>query len=197
MALTIEAASSQAEHISQHIQALVQQTSGRKNSTDKLGQAVSAIMADLIIAASKSPELYSFRPLGKASFEAQRIGYRSAKDTIDAMVAHGLIEMQPGFIDFHRREIAQATRLRATAKLLELALSFGITPANCMEHYRYAPRPKRVANPIIVRGKREYFHDDETKGPKLLIDKRDPAYIAAAEQVQALNGYMAGQTIGG
>ena len=96
----------------------------------------------------------------------------------------------------NRYATGQATRYRATTALLKIALAHGITPANWSSHYRYAPKAKAVVHPIIVRGKREYWHRDD-KGPKLSINKSDPVYITAAKQVQDLNAYMAAQTIGG
>jgi hypothetical protein len=53
-----------------------------------------------------------------------------------------------------------------------------------------------MAHPVIVRGKRQFW-DKEDKGKKLTINKTDPAYIAAAEQVNRINAYMAPQLITG
>ena len=107
-----------------------------------------------------------------------------------------LVEKEDGLIDFIRRENGQATRLRARKALLELAMSYGITPGNWSTHFRPAPISAKVPNPITVRGKKEFWHDD-IKGPKLRINKTDPAYAAAAKQVQDFNAYVARQTIAG
>ncbi len=53
-----------------------------------------------------------------------------------------------------------------------------------------------MAHPVIVRGKRQFW-DQEDKGKKLPIINTDPAYRAAAEQVNRINAYMAPQLITG
>ena len=197
MALVFEPTTESSFALAASLCKLIQEASRRTNTTKKLLQAISAVVGDLLAAAGISADLYSFRPLGKAEFEGQRVGYTPAKDTLDALAALNLIEHESGFqCGMNRYGNGQATRYRANAALLELALGYGITPSNWSMHYRYAPRPSKVVHPIIVRGKREHWHDD-TKGPKLPVNRADPTYWAAAKQVQDLNAYMARQSITG
>jgi len=58
------------------------------------------------------------------------------------------------------------------------------------------PPPARVAHPIIVRGERKHWHDDR-RGEKLVIDRKELAYVRAAEQVNRINAFIADQDITG
>ncbi len=53
-----------------------------------------------------------------------------------------------------------------------------------------------MPHPVIVRGKRQFW-DKEEKGKRLPLIKTHPGYIAAAEQVDRINAYMAPQILTG
>jgi len=165
--------------------------------TNKLRQAVAAILADLLSIASQSDERLLYRPRGVADFKGQRIGYRPCIDALNGLVTLDLLHHKPGiWLGSHRQGEGDTARYRAKPALLELALRYGITPGNWRSHFAPAPRPTAMAHPVIVRGKRQFW-DKEDKGKKLPIIKTDPAYIAAAEQVNRINTYMAPQLITG
>lgn len=165
--------------------------------TNKLRQAVAAILADLLSIASQSDERLLYRPRGVADFKGQRIGYRPCIDALNGLVTLGLLHYRPGiWLGSHKQGEGDTARYRAKPVLLELALRYGITPGNWRSHFAPAPRPTAMAHPVIVRGKRQFW-DQEDKGKKLPIIKTDPAYLAAAEQVNRINAYMAPQLITG
>jgi hypothetical protein len=165
--------------------------------TNKLRQAVAAILADLLSIANQSDDRLLYRPRGVADFKCQRIGYRPCIDALNGLVTLGLLHYRPGiWLGSHRQGEGDTARYRAKPALLELALRHGITPGNWRSHFTPAPRPSAMAHPVIVRGKRQFW-DQEDKGKKLTVIKTDPAYIAAAEQVNRINAYMAPQLITG
>lgn len=165
--------------------------------TNKLRQAVAAILADLLSIANQSDDQLLYRPRGVADFKGQRIGYRPCIDALNGLVTLGLLHYRPGiWLGSHKQGEGDTARYRAKPALLELALRYGITPGNWRSHFTPAPRPSAMAHPVIVRGKRQFW-DQEDKGRKLPIIKTDPAYIAAAEQVNRINAYMAPQLITG
>jgi hypothetical protein len=165
--------------------------------TNKLRQAIAAILADLLSIANQPDDQLLYRPRGVADFKGQRIGYRPCIDALNGLVTLGLLHHRPGiWLGSHRQGEGDTARYRAKPALLELALRYGITPGNWRSHFIPAPRPSAMAHPVIVRGKRQFW-DKEDKGRKLPIIKTHPAYVAAAEQVNRINAYMAPQLITG
>jgi len=165
--------------------------------TNKLRQAVAAILADLLSIANQPDDQFLYRPRGNADFKGQRIGYRPCIDALNGLVTLDLLHHKPGiWLGSHKQGEGDTARYRAEPALLELALRYGITPGNWRSHFIPAPRPNAMAHPVIVRGKRQFW-DREDKGKKLTIIKTDPVYIAAAEQVNRINTYMAPQLITG
>jgi len=165
--------------------------------TNKLIQAVAAILADLLSIANQPADQFLYRPRGNADFKGQRIGYRPCIDALNGLVTLGLLHHKPGiWLGSHRQGEGDTARYRAKPALLELALCYGITPGNWRSHFTPAPRPSAMAHPVIVRGKRQFW-DKEGKGKKIPVIKTHPAYIAAVEQVNRINAYMAPQLITG
>lgn len=165
--------------------------------TNKLRQAVAAILADLLSIANQPDDQLLYRPRGVADFKGQRIGYRPCIDALNGLVTLDLLHHRPGiWLGSHRQGEGDTARYRAKPAFLELALRYGITPGNWRSHFTPAPRPCAMAHPVIVRGKRQIW-EQEDKGRKLPIIKTDPAYIAAVEQVNRINAYMAPQLITG
>lgn len=198
MSLSFEAESIEAVQLVENITLSVHSISDRTNKpTRKLRQAVGAVIADLLSVAQRSSEHYLYRPRGLADFTGQRIGYRPCIDVLDGMFALDLLYWMPGvWLGTQRQGEGDTARYRAKSGFLEIAFRFGITPGNWQSHFRAAPRSQTVAHPVIVRAKRQFW-DKEEKGRRLPVDKTNPAYRAAAEQVNRINTYMAPQRITG
>jgi len=197
MALGQESASSQAKALVDNLYGLVHRSSARQRHSDALWDAIAAIIADLLAGYAADPEQWAFRPMGKPSFDGQRIGYRPCISALTALVAFGFLEHQAGFKCSRNRDLpGQSSRYRATAGLIEIALRHGITPTNWASYFKMVPPPARVAHPIIVRGERKHWHDDR-RGGKLMIDRKEPAYVRAAKQVEQINTFIADQHITG
>lgn len=168
-----------------------------KRITKKFRQAVAAVVADLLSAASVPNDLYLYRPRAVADFTGQRVGYRPCIAALDGMMDLDLLHHEPGvWLGSQRKGEGETARYRAKSGLLELALRYGITPGNWRSHFTPAPRPSRMAHPIIVRGKREFW-DREDKGKSLPLIKTHPGYIAAVGQVDRINAYWALQSLTG
>jgi hypothetical protein len=166
--------------------------------TNKLRQAVAAILADLLSMASQPDDQFLYRPRGVADFKGQRIGYRPCIDVLNGLVTLDLLHHRPGiWLGSHKQGEGDTARYRAKPALLELALRYGITPCNWRSHFTPAPRPSAMAHPVIVRGKRQFW-DQEDKGRKLTVIKTDPALhcrCRTGESYQCLHGTAANHRV--
>lgn len=198
MSLSYTAETLESEALLQYVANCIHSTLHKRYGvTNKLRQAVAAILADLLSIANQSDDQLLYRPRGVADFKGQRIGYRPCIDALNGFVTLDLLHHRPGiWLGSHRPGEGDTARYRAKPALLELALRYGITPGNWRSHFTPAPRPSAMAHPVIVRGKRQFW-DQEDKGKKLPLIKTHPAYIAAVEQVNRINAYMAPQLITG
>ncbi len=169
----------------------------RKNRNKEVAKAASAIFAGLLCGYDADPDLYSYLPLGKGNFlPGSHVGYNAVRDTVLGLRQLDLIEFHKGY---KRGSIesgeGEATTLKPTAKLLELALSYGITPATWRSHYEYVRAPATVAKPVLLRAKR--WHGDKYKGKAMPLYPAGPKLDRAIERVQALNTYLSKQNITG
>lgn len=198
MSLTHEVSSIQSRSLVDGLSKEIHSTLTRiYKPTKRQKVAVAAVIADLLWVASYEGEVFGYRPRGRDDFAGHRIAYSPCINCLDALVALGYLHDRPGvWLGTRRTGEGNTSAYRATAALLERCLAHGITPSNWQSHFALAPRSETVPHPIIVRAKRQYW-DDERKGKKLPVIKSHPAYIAPAEQVQRINGYMAKQDITG
>lgn len=170
----------------------------RKNDSTKLKQAVSATIADLLRTYNPEADSWCYRPLGCASFKGERIGYRTCKDALTALVGLGYAKLDPGFkCGSTKNGKGQASRYQATPKLIETALTHGITPQNWQMHFTCAPRSAVMPEPVLLRAKRNYWDKDEGSGNKLPLKPTGEKLDAIIAQVDDINRYFADVSITG
>ncbi len=135
------------------------------------------------------------------------VGYRSFKRMMDALVEQGFVEVIPGYIE--PKDLGtvkgQATRFKATEKLINLASEYGIMPEFWHLHFSPAPRPMKVSEPIMLKASSsKAWHKGKggdkgttkkDRGISLPVDYNLPQVAAYADEVNWLNGYMARQDI--
>jgi hypothetical protein len=118
----------------------------RTNRRDKkqaaLRLAVEALLADLLQAqASEKAKGYVYRTVRPEGFTGQRVGYRTFKSLVDAMLKLGLLENYKGFQAWSDGFgaplpwLRKATRYRATKALLDIYNQHGIHAADFHKHF--------------------------------------------------------------
>lgn len=160
---------------------------------------------------------YVYRSMATSRFKADLpwnltasgipVGYRWFKRMMDALAEQGFIEVVRGYIE--PKDLGslkgQATRFKASDKLISFAADYGIMPEFWHLHFTPAPRPMKVSEPIILKaksskewhkGKRgEKGTTKKERGMSLPVDYNLPQVAAYAQGVNWLNGYMAKQDI--
>lgn len=170
----------------------------RTNESTKLKQAVCAAIADLLRTYNPEEDSWCYRPLGCASFKGERIGFRTCKDALSALVDLGYAKLDPGFkCGSTKNGKGQASRYQATPKLIETVLAHGITPQNWQMHFTCAPRSAVMPEPVLLRAKRNYWDKDEGSGNKLPLKPTGEKLEAIIAQVDDINRYFADVSITG
>ncbi|WP_126013073.1 hypothetical protein [Sphingomonas sp. ABOLH] len=173
--------------------------------TKKLGNAVGAMLADLLRAKAMEPPRRCFRTKDAVTFNRQgdevpgfpTIGYYPFIDAFNGLLATGYIDTIPGVRPSAKEGVtAPATELWATPKLLELAALYGVFLADYERHFISKPRPSHVRQPITLRAGSERCRRKKIKGALLPLDKADPRVIALSAPVQRLNAFFAAVDIG-
>lgn len=138
--------------------------------------------------------------------ENLRLGYRAFKDVIDGLQREGFLEVIAGYIEPTALiyGVGVATRFRATPKLIELAKVFNIIPELWSYHFSAAPRPLKVADPIMLKAtsrnegkvdRQKGWISEKQKGVSLPVDYALPHVAAYAEEVNQITAYFAKQDI--
>ena len=133
--------------------------------------------------------------MGGSTFGEEDFGYKAFRKAFYGLIRLGFIHTRPGKKGGRGGE-GTATRMRATAKLIELAAEFGVALNELASHYAAAPPPMKVREPIIVRepsfinkkGKRQ-------QGAKLKIDESHIGISLDAICINRLNAYMATKNV--
>ncbi|WP_193752969.1 hypothetical protein [Sphingomonas endophytica] len=197
LSLDKEAFSNQSINLSKLIEKEIITFKIRRNRNKEVTKAASAIFAGLLCGYHVDPTLYSYLPMGKINFApGAYVGYNAVRDTIKGLRQLDLIEFHKGYKSGSiENGEGEATTLKPTMKLLELALSYGITPATWHDHYRYIRAPATVAKPVLLRAKRK--HGDKYKGKAMPLEPAGPKLDRIIERVQTLNTYLSKQNITG
>ena len=198
MALAFEPYSSQSISFVESLADEVHAISSRVyRPTGKQKMAIAAVVADLLLIACGEEGSYGYRPRGKDDFVGHRIAYSPCINCLDSLIALGYAHSRPAiWLGTKRTGEGRTSSYRPTTALLERALRFGITPSNWRTHFALAPRPAKMAHPIIVRAKRSFW-DHPDKGRRLPIIKTDLGYLLALDQVNRINAYMQPQDLVG
>ena len=163
--------------------------SKRAKPSERHAEATGAFIGDLLACQAKSPAKYLYRPMMASSFTGERIGYRVFKRLVEGAQSAKLVSVAIG--TGGGSEIGVATRFRAEATLINLALDYGITPKELDAHFRPIARPTRVAHPLLLRGASKYVGCKKQQGRNIPINYGKPKVAAFAEQVNTLNAFFA------
>lgn len=176
------------------VKAIAQRKRGKSGRIDRgLIVATGAIIADLLLSATKDRSSYRYRRMSRESFSGEPIGYRPFKRAIDGLRTAGMIEVLVG--TGGGSEIGIATRLRATEALVSRAESHGVTLADWSVHFRALPRLRSIPNPLVLKSSSVVARGEKRPGLPLSVDLGDAKAEAVARQVNELNAFFAGVEI--
>lgn len=162
-----------------------------KKLTQSHREACGALLADLIRVYADKPGRYAYRSMSRHSFTGHRIGYRSFKQVVDASIKLGFIEKKPGSGEAE----GEATRLRATSALIDLAKAHGVELPNWRKHVRSMPRPTSIPNPLVLRKSSRFKSGQKQPGVAMWFNPDEPTAKALANKINDLNTFFAGVKI--
>tara|TARA_Y100000815_G_C13304335_1_gene485848 strand:+ start:60 stop:1367 length:1308 start_codon:yes stop_codon:yes gene_type:complete len=197
MKLNWIASSEQAETM---IEALVsdlyQAVGNTRKPTKKACAAVAAMVRDLLKGHSYKPSKPCGRYMTPESFKFQHVGYKAFTGAKAKMEKAGYVTVDPGiWWRVATDGVGKVTTIWPTSKLIELALGYGITPANRSMHFAKRSRPAAIWNPVRVARERKWIGGK--KGPKVYIkvDPHHPGLLLEAARTNRLNAYWSKQVI--
>ncbi len=167
----------------------------RKNPSAQYMQAVGAMIADILRAASYKPTRPCFRELAAKAFTGMEIGYQPFTRALADMERHGYVAVTKGTCAW-KDQPGTVTRIYSTPKLLEFLLGFGITPQNRFVHFTYK-RAYEDTPPIQLRASSIRKKKTVTRGRKMKVDYDHPTVKDYAAQIRRINRFLADQTITG
>lgn len=187
---------------------LCRQMSDRKRSTPTVPfkEAVGALIADLLRNAEQDIRQFGYRPLRPSAFTGLGVGYRPVRVALDGLRKIGAIEVgcrghqqwaTPDFCDGPPYPLwRKATRFQATPWFFQVAEAYRITPANWRDHFELRPPMRVVSDPLVRRTSSVSVGRWKFRGNSMKIDyDNDPIACALRDQVNALNAFVAEQTI--
>jgi len=165
----------------------------RKNRPGKpFKRALGALVADLLRIEASSSLSYGYHGMSPEAFRLLQVGYRPFSDVVDGMVEFGYVAKKGGFKEHTGKGAkAEATKFKATGKLLVHAASYGIVPAEWKSHFPRLPRPAAIPHPIVLKAESSYYG----KGKRMAVDKGLSAVQRLAAQVNDINAFLHQQVI--
>lgn len=135
---------------------------------------------------------YGYHGMNPAAFTGGRVGYKPFRSVVQGMYEFRYINYQRGFKEHTGTGAkAQASRFRATDRLLEMAAGYGITPAHWQRHFGFMSRPTSIRHPVTLKTARTFGRDPQL----MLVDFRDAIVARIASRVNELNAFFAKQVI--
>lgn len=203
VALSHSPVTEQARQLGEHLMAQIDSASPRQRARrqadhDRLSMVITALIADLFLAAGRHPQRWSYRSISSRAFDPSTpIGYKPFMTLFKTMETLSLIEVMKGGNRKHpfadgEYAAGKATRFRALPSLMDMALEHGITPGNARDHFTVL-LPREV---IILRGSSHRVGRDKIKGPRLRLDMK-PELARMEEHLKAINAFLAAQDIEG
>jgi len=167
----------------------------RKSPSAQYIQAVGAMIADLLRAATHKPARPCFRELAAKAFTGMEVGYQPFTRALADMERCGYVTVTKGTCAW-KDQPGTVTRIHSTPKLLEFLLGFGITPQSRFAHFTYK-RAYEDTPPIQLRASSIRKKKTVTRGRKMKVDYGHPRVKEYAAQIRRINRFLADQTITG
>jgi hypothetical protein len=154
----------------------------------KFEQAIGAVIADLLLAAKRYPDRWSYRLMRAESFKECYVAYRTARPLLKGLTALGFVtrrnasytratEMFPG--------AGFATRYRAMPTLLELCLCYRISPGNVDQHFE----PQLPRYPLELRAPARKVRGAKSRGRKIAYEASSTSR-RLEDEVREINEFL-------
>jgi hypothetical protein len=173
-----------------------------KNPSKPYLKAMGAVLCDLLRAAERNPERWSYRPLRPSEFTGERVGYHCVRRVIRGLENIRAVERWRGHqqwcsFDGKKTEVAwaRATRVRATPWLLKLMREYGLAPDNWRDHFSLLPQNVKRRPSVEVRRRSAKARGDRYRGAPMKIDWTDPVAAEQRARIDRLNRYFDRQEI--
>lgn len=167
----------------------------RKSPSAQYIQAVGAMIADLLRAATHKPARPCFRELAAKAFTGMEVGYQPFTRALADMERCGYVTVTKGTCAW-KDQPGTVTRIHSTPKLLEFLLGFGITPQSRFAHFTYK-RAYEDTPPIQLRACSIRKKKKVTRGRRMRVDYGHPRVKEYATKIRRINRFLADQTITG
>lgn len=167
----------------------------RKNPSAQYVQALGAMIADILRAASYKPTRPCFRELAAKAFTGMEVGYQPFTRALADMERHGYVAVTKGTCAW-KDQPGTVTRIYSTPRLLEFLLSFGITPQSRFAHFTYK-RAYEDTPPIQLRASSIRKKKTVTRGRKMKVDYNHSRVKCYVEQIRKINRFLADQSFTG
>ena len=165
----------------------------RKSPSAQYIQAVGAMIADLLRAASCKPVRPCFRELAAKAFTGMEVGYQPFTRALADMERHGYVAVTKGTCAW-KDQPGTVTRIYSTPRLLQFLLGFGVTPQSRFAHFAYK-RAYEDTPPIQLRASSIRKKKTVTRGRNMKVDYDHPTVKYYAAQIRKINRFLADQTI--
>lgn len=154
--------------------------------------ALGAFVAEVFGIIADEELFYGYHGMNPAAFTKGRVGYKPFRSVVQGMYEFRFIHYERGFKEHSGKDAnAQASRFRATKRLVNFAADYGITPENWHLHFGFMSRPTSIRNPVTLKTARTFGRE-----PRLmLIDSNDTVADRIGNQVNELNAFFAEQVI--
>ena len=160
-----------------------------------------AIAADLLKTAQHQRERWSWRVLTTAGFTDAFVSHADFTNVMKAAETGGFIEKRAGhyrrydFGDTGKAGTGQATRFRATPKLIDFAAENDLTPDSVDDHFEQR-RPKQLKEVLVLRGSSMRAYGQKIPGSGMSYERT--AQTARIDQdVLDLNDFLSRHGIDG
>lgn len=163
-------------------------------------RAVGTLIHGLLYRASSTKGYWLYRSFASTSFSRGYVGYKPFIKTFNAFAALGYIEVKRGFFD--RSEdgtgTGEATRFRPTAKFIELAEKYTVTPSNYGQHFEPVTREGNIVTDVVrVRASKKDDWRDPQRGNLMPVDTLRSDVASMIDRMTRINTYFSKQSFDG
>lgn len=170
----------------------------QRGVTLKLTQAIGAIIADLMLAATDEAGGYAYRSTGSDAFTDLPVGKKAFLDAMSGLEALGYVIRTKGYHQLGVITRDRASTFTPTQTFIDLAASSGVLPSDWNAHFEVMRRSKRLKNAVVLRSSsRKEFGDygDKIPGAIMQIDRWHPNVIQSSHMVNEINNYVSTQKL--
>lgn len=165
----------------------------QRGVTAKLKQAIGAIIADLMLAATDEGGGYAYRSTGSDAFTDLPVGKKAFLDAMSGLEALGYITRTKGYYTLGIITRDRASTFKPTQDFMDLAASSGVLSVDWSVHFEVTRRSKRLKNAVVLKSSSRRKFDnygDKIPGTIMSLDRLHPIVIESCHMVDDINAYL-------